>query len=385
MFRIILVLSLAFFGSPLCAQQAREFEGRWTNQRMNSSGTMSCQTAEVSAGRWQGVFRGVFQGKPFEYRVEFQSKGNGAERLLAGTSIIDGQNYQWEGALSASQLRGRYRASNGWNGEFVLNETAASRRQSANSVEPAPIEDVVIKPIIQDQDHLLFIGNDYLSNEGGVANYLQTALKKRGMEVTHESKIAVGKSLSDMVTREIGDAMLAPQVKVVVITSGELSVMKQFATKLKGTDKKLVVLMTWEEKHPGNQASVMQYTAATRKAVRVMRQMEKETGATIVPLAVLYHDLTSRPPQGMPRVDYLWKLRESQQNALGNWVNALLLSAMLTGESPIGLNFDFPPHIVGQNLPDEPDLRLTRELRDELQYRAWSVAQAWVKGKSHLE
>ncbi len=80
---------------------------------------------------------------------------------LAGTTTIDGQNYQWAGALQASQLRGQYQASNGWNGEFVLNETAASRQNQPMSVEPESIEEIEIKPVVKDGDHLLFIGNDF--------------------------------------------------------------------------------------------------------------------------------------------------------------------------------------------------------------------------------
>ncbi|MGV3483406.1 MAG: hypothetical protein ACO1RT_03180 [Planctomycetaceae bacterium] len=179
--------------------------------------------------------------------------------------------------------------------------------------------------------------------------------------------------------------MMNADVDVVVITSGEPKIMKQFATKLKDSGKRLVVFLTWEEKHPGNHASLTQYTAATRKAVRTMRVLEKETGATIIPAAVLYHDLTLRPPTGMPRVDYLWRAANVHQNSLGTMANALLMSAMLTGQSPAGLNFDFPPHIIGQQLADEPELRLTRELREILQYRAWAVAQGWAKGKTHLD
>ncbi len=192
MLRAILTFSLAFVTTSLVAQQEREFEGRWTNQRTGASGTMSCVATEPAPGQWKGVFRGVFQGKPFEYRVDFQSKANGADIQLAGAATIDGQSYQWEGSLRASQLRGRYRASNGWNGEFVLNETAASRRNSPTQVEPAPIEDLEIKPIIEDGNHLLFVGNEFMSNEGGIANYLQAALQKRGIEITHESKITPG-------------------------------------------------------------------------------------------------------------------------------------------------------------------------------------------------
>jgi hypothetical protein len=116
-----------------------------------------------------------------------------------------------------------------------------------------------------------------------------------------------------------------------------------------------------------------------------MRDLEKETGATIIPAAVLYHDLTVRPPDGMPRVDYLWRKGDPNQNAIGTMANALLMSAMLTGKSPAGLNFDLPPYVVGQRLQDEPELRLTRELRETIQYRAWEVAQRWAKGKTHLE
>ncbi len=131
----------------------------------------------------------------------------------------------------------------------------------------------------------------------------------------------------------------------------------------------------------GHRATIPQYTKATRTAVNAMRAFEKETGATVIPVAVLYHDLTVRPPNQMPRVDYLWQKADAHQNALGTMASALLMVAVLTGESPAGLNFDFPPHIVGQQLTDEPDLRLTRELREILQYRSWSVAQDWAKGK----
>jgi len=54
--------------------------------------------------------------------------------------------------------------------------------------------------------------------------------------------------------------------------------------------------------------------------------------------------------------------------------NALLMNAMLTGEWPAGINFDLPPLIVRQRLQDEPELRLTRDLRETIQYREWAIA-----------
>lgn len=385
MMRIVLLWSFMLTPWVEASADERVFQGRWNNRRTGSNGTMTCTAAEVSPGQWQAVFRGTFQGKPFEHKVDFRSQASRAGLELAGTASIGGQRYQWKGALQESQLRGQYQASNGWNGEFLLNETAASRRNVPNSVVPQSIEEVEIEPVIRDGDHLLFVGNSLMGNEGGVYNYLQVALQKRGIDITHESKITEGKSLSEMVNREVGDAMMDPSVDVVVITSGDLKAMQQFARKLKDAGKRLVVFMTWEERHPGNRSSKLQYTSATRKQVRAMREFEKQTDATIVPVAVLYHDLTLNAPDDMPRIDYLWRERNMHPNALGTMASALLMSAMLTGESPAGLNFDYPPHIVGQNIPDEPDLRFSRDIREILQYRAWNVAQAWVKGKTHLE
>ncbi len=91
MLRAILTFSLAFVTTSLVAQQEREFEGRWTNQRTGASGTMSCVATEPAPGQWKGVFRGVFQGKPFEYRVDFQSKANGADIQLAGAATMMGK------------------------------------------------------------------------------------------------------------------------------------------------------------------------------------------------------------------------------------------------------------------------------------------------------
>jgi hypothetical protein len=65
-------------------------------------------------------FRGSFQGQPFEYQVDFLAKASRSGNEFAGETTIDGQKYRWKGTLRASQLRGQYQASNGWNGEFVL-------------------------------------------------------------------------------------------------------------------------------------------------------------------------------------------------------------------------------------------------------------------------
>ena len=375
------------------AQGQRTFRGKWNNHRYGTSGTLNCVASEVSTGQWKATFTGVFQGDPFKYDAAFQSRPSGGGSELGGTTTVRGSQYKWTGFLRGRQLNGKYTSTVGYYGEFVLNEIGNSpaqppRSTTPSSPEPLPptfVEDVEIAPVIRDGERMLFVGNSYMANEGGVYNYLAKALARRGTDITTDSKIFYGKPLRDMVTPEVGRAITASDVDSVVITSGDPVVMRQFHTKLKDTGKKLIVFMTWEAKHPGNQATPLSYKSATRRAVKTMRELEKETGVTVLPAAVLYHELTSSPPAGVPRVDYLWRKRNIHQNELGTMVNAWLMYAMLTGESPVGVNFDMPPHIVGQKIAKEPDLRLTRDLRLELQRRTWQVAQAWTRGKCHLE
>lgn len=367
------------------AAQQRTFEGNWNNRKYNSSGKMTCVANETSPGQWTGVFSGVFQGERFQFTAQFQGRASAGGTELSGDARIRGAQYQWSGALVGNQLRGRYRASNGYNGEFALNETGVRPGTTAGSQSTNTLQDIEIEPVIQNGQHLLLVDNGLMGDESGVSSYLQRALEKRGIQITTSSQMNAGKRLREMVTPEVGLAMTAPDVDAVIIPIGDLATMKQFAKKLKDSGKKLFVFMTWERQHPGNRTSLSRYTAATRSGVREMRRMEKETGATIVPTAVLFHDLTTRPPDGMPRVDYLWKKNDENQNELGTMVSAWLMMAMLTGETPVGSNFDMPPSIVGERIQSDPEIRLSRQLRQELQYRTWSVAQAWTRGKCHLE
>ena len=73
MLRFALLLCIVT-GSVTCNAQERTFKGRWNNRRTGSDGTMTCTASMVSPAQWTAVFRGSFQGKPFEYNVKFQSK-----------------------------------------------------------------------------------------------------------------------------------------------------------------------------------------------------------------------------------------------------------------------------------------------------------------------
>ena len=102
---------------------SRTWEGKWNNRKYGTSGPLKCVASEVKPGQWKAVFTGKFQGDPFEYTAEFQSRPSRPSLLkLSGKATIRGHRYQWTGQMGQSGLNGKYDSSVGYNGEFVLKE-----------------------------------------------------------------------------------------------------------------------------------------------------------------------------------------------------------------------------------------------------------------------
>lgn len=368
------------------AAETRTWTGKWSNRKYGTSGPLKCVAEQKLEGRWSAVFNGTFKGDPFEYRVEFESKTSRSEEALAGKAKISGHPYQWTGAMSKRQLKGNYRSTNGNNGTFVLTESNQRQPASTKPAASSPPATSTQTTPISTGDKLLFIGNSFMANEGGVYNYLTKALQVgSNVRIKTDSVINYGRPLSAMAKPEVGRKLAADDVDAVVITSGQLSTMRKFVAEINKVGKRPVVFMTWEPRHPGNRGTVESYTAATKRSVATLRRLQTETGATIVPAGVVFHDLTTQPPPGMPRSDYLWKPANIHQNELGTMINAWTLYAVLTGESPVGVDFDMPPFAVGDTIQSFPELKLTPKLRRTLQERVWNVVQAWQSGKTHLE
>jgi hypothetical protein len=377
---------------PTFAQESRTWEGKWGNRKYGTSGPLKCVAAESKPGMWNAAFSGSFKGSPFNFKVAFSGKPSRQGSSLGGQATIGGSRYQWSGSIQGRQLKGSYKALNGNYGEFTLNETGTAKRTQNPGNKPRTARPEVNggssgkqEYEIANGDHLLFIGNSFMANEGGVQNYLAAALQKKRIKIETDKHIYYGQPLANMAKPEAQRSIESGDYKAVVITSGRLDVMKNFDAGIRKAGMKTVVMMTWELRHPGNRSTTTYYTESTKKVVQDMRAMEKQTGAIIVPTAVVFHDLTVRPPAGMPRVDYLWKPRNIHQNELGALVNSWMLYTILTGNTPVGVNFDLAPYVVGQKLRSNSDIRLTRDLRTALQERVWKVAQAWKAGKSHLE
>jgi hypothetical protein len=379
--RILSVVLCLILTCSLSAADTRTWTGRWNNRKYGTSCPLKCVAVLTPSGGWQAVFNGTFKGDPFEYRVEFTSRAKSGREALTGTATISGHPYQWQGSLDARQLKGNYKSTNGNNGTFMLQESKTGARPTPPTISE-PAGEAKFKP----GDNLLFIGNRFMASEGGIFNYLQKAVGVgTGMTVQTDSIIDNDRPLSAMLTAKVGRAIVAVEVDSVVITSGELTTMRKFITEIEKAGKHPIVFMTWEPRHPGNRGTDSYYTTATKTSVRNIRRLQKETGATIIPVAVVYHELTTRPPQGMPRRDFLWRPANIHQNELGTMVNAWMMYTILTGKSPVGVDFDMPPFVAGETLQSDPDLKLTAARRLELQTRVWEVAKAWNAGRTHLE
>ena len=125
MSRIVLMAALAALASVTMAEETkRTWEGSWNNRKYGTKGPLKCVASEVKTGEWKGTFTGTFQGDPFRYEATFQAKpgSRSGQFDLSGKATIRGHKYQWTGMMRGKTLNGKYTASVGYYGEFVLKE-----------------------------------------------------------------------------------------------------------------------------------------------------------------------------------------------------------------------------------------------------------------------
>lgn len=98
----------------------KAWSGTWNNRKYNTSGQLTCTVIGEQNGQWLARFTGIALGKPITYTALMRPTPQGANTALAGTTKVDGFDYQWTATASGNTLNGSYRASNGNNGEFRL-------------------------------------------------------------------------------------------------------------------------------------------------------------------------------------------------------------------------------------------------------------------------
>jgi len=121
LFLLLITLGLIAPGHPTSAAEApKSWSGTWNNRKYKTNGPLTCTITSAKDGVWQAKFTGTGIGKPFSYDATINVRQSGNRTTLQGVSKIDGENYQWTGAISGTTLTGSYRSASGNNGDFRL-------------------------------------------------------------------------------------------------------------------------------------------------------------------------------------------------------------------------------------------------------------------------
>jgi hypothetical protein len=117
--KVLLALVLALFGGTATAEDL-VYEGTWVTTNRQLDGRMTCVATDLGSNKWKGRFYGVWQGRKFDYTVEW----TGTPDKLTGKATIDGAKYDWKGEMGA-QSPGWFKGSftgNRYIGSFDLKE-----------------------------------------------------------------------------------------------------------------------------------------------------------------------------------------------------------------------------------------------------------------------
>jgi hypothetical protein len=122
---VVLAVCLCSFAALAQSPDGEKtWEGNWSNQQAGSTGALKCVARPEKGGDWKATFSGTFRGREFSYDVTFKAKRGKGQETLSGTANVGGARYQWTGLMKGDSLTGRYRASNGYFGDFNLKSTA---------------------------------------------------------------------------------------------------------------------------------------------------------------------------------------------------------------------------------------------------------------------
>lgn len=96
------------------------FNGEWVTYNRSLDGSMTAHVTpleklENNSFKYSGRFFGVWQGVAFDYSITFTGKPN----KLAGTALIDGASYEWEGSINFKEFKGEF-SGNRYYGKFNL-------------------------------------------------------------------------------------------------------------------------------------------------------------------------------------------------------------------------------------------------------------------------
>jgi hypothetical protein len=240
-------------------------------------------------------------------------------------------------------------------------------------------------PMVQGGERLYFIGNSYMGNLGGVYNYMRRALEAGTPPVTVNAQYTIyyGQGLGSMFTTEVQNNIRNMQWDYVVIIRGSTTDMMRFYNLCREEGIKLIVYATWARNPTINSGGLPTYASELAGITSAMRDFVAQTDSnwvTICPIATAYGNLILNPPHAGLRADFLYEPENIHENILGHILSSYTLYATLTGRSPVGLDYDYSPYVVGDSMQHIADMRYDEQMRAAIQQGAWDAFLEWYGG-----
>lgn len=107
------LLCLSVFLLMACSVAAggeRVYKGSWKTTNRRLDGTMTCVIKPLSEDKWTAHFKGIWQGVPFDYTVQFW----GPDDALRCAARVDGAAYSCRDPLRLSNSRPLLAANDTW-------------------------------------------------------------------------------------------------------------------------------------------------------------------------------------------------------------------------------------------------------------------------------
>lgn len=237
---------------------------------------------------------------------------------------------------------------------------------------------------VQDNARILFVGNSFTNNGGGLDNFVEQALADgpNPITVTAERNISFGKDLnyiwheSDAVSSIVNDGW-----DIVVVQgywsgidypAGMLDTftiyVDKFDSVITESGAKTVLLMPWTGNPTADWMSWAKYDNDSETFRVNYRAAGERTGAPVAPCGWIWHDLVrTKPVDGLPD-DFLYS-DAIHPNQLAQYLNSYIFYALLTHRSPVGLDYHYE---------DVTNVTFDEALRTAMQERVWTMMQEWL-------
>ncbi len=200
--------------------------------------------------------------------------------------------------------------------------------------------------------NILFIGNSLIgAKNGGLPAYIEAACNASSPAVDFEWDVSLewGKPLAYHVDNGALDVIRNGSWDIVVLQgfSNDEYSPEEFYAAVRTLNQAIqdigalpVLFMRWPA-NPNKLGGLTKYDDQVRKLDEHYTCIGAEIGAPVVPIALMWKELTHNPPPGSYALDYLYG-DDVHQSEIAKWVNAYAFYSMFTHRVPTGVSFSMP-------------------------------------------